>query len=170
MNIREPGRHARPGRVFLWLGALGLLAGLTALFQAAGPGQGGIVQSLGEPGSSKVVVQRGRNGHYLAEGEINGQPVTFLIDTGATDVALPQDLARRLGLEFGPEVVVMTAGGSMRAWMTRLDSVSVGALTLTGVRGTITAGPLEEVLLGMSFLRHFRLTQNGNRLVIESGG
>ncbi len=170
MNFPEPERNETQGRALLWLGALGLLAALIALFQALLPQNGGIVESFSEGGRAMVVVQRGDHGHYVAEGAINGRPVVFLIDTGATDVALPESLARELGLEFGPRVRVVTAGGPMDAWMTRLDSVSIGDLALSNVRGTITRGALDEVLLGMSFLRHFRLTQQDNHLVIESGG
>jgi aspartyl protease family protein len=169
MNFPAPDHNPNPGRMMLWLGALGLLAALVALFQLISVEPGGIVQTVNESGRTMVVLQRDRSGHYLAEGKINDLQVTFLVDTGATDVALPESTARQLGLEFGPEVVVMTAGGPMGAWMTRLDRVTVGDLTLTNVRGTITRGPLEDVLLGMSFLRHFTITQQGDRLLIESG-
>jgi aspartyl protease family protein len=156
--------------MMMWLGALGLLAALLSLFQLVGPDGGGVVQTVNESGRAMIVLQRDRSGHYVADGEINGFEVTFLVDTGATDVALPEAAARRMGLEFGPEMVVMTAAGPMKAWMTRLDRVSLGGLALTNVRGTITRGPLDEVLLGMSFLRHFRITQQGDRLLIESEG
>lgn len=153
----------------MWLAALGLLAGLTALFQMALRDHGGIVEGSDESGRSMVVIQQDRSGHYLAEGAINGRPVTFLVDTGATDVALPESTARALGLEFGPQVVVMTAAGAVSAWRTRLDSVSIGTITLTNVRATITRSPMEEVLLGMSFLKHFSIRQQGEQLIIESG-
>jgi aspartyl protease family protein len=163
----HPQGHGAP-RWVPWLFAFGLLAGLTVLFSAAGPGHGGIVQGVTETGRSMVILQRDRSGHYLAEGAINGVAVDFLLDTGATDVAIPERLARELGLEFGPDVAVMTAAGPVRGWMTRLESVSLGGLSLANVRGTITAGPLDEVLLGMSFLKHFRLTQQGDELIIEA--
>ncbi len=172
----QPSEHdprsgdSRAGRRFLWLAALGLLTGLTAMFQRALRDNGGIVESSGDSGRSMVVIQLDRSGHYLAEGAINGWPVTFLIDTGATDVALPESVARALGVDFGPQVMVMTAAGAVSAWRTRLDSVSIGTITLTNVRATITRGPMEEVLLGMSFLKHFSLRQQGEQLIIESGG
>ncbi|NIM69147.1 MAG: TIGR02281 family clan AA aspartic protease [Xanthomonadales bacterium] len=169
MSERHPGHPHRAGRRLLWLGALGLLAGLTALFQAIGTRSGGIVESHNDSGRALVVVQRDRSGHYLAEGAINGQPVRFLIDTGATDVALPEATARALGLEFGPRVVVSTAAGPMAAWMTRLERVTLGSLELSNVRATITPAPLPEALLGMSFLRHFKLRQERDQLIIESG-
>lgn len=157
------------GRLFLWLAALGMLAGLTAIFSAAQRNSGGTVVSIDESGRAMVILQRDRSGHYLAEGEINGLPVTFLVDTGATDVALPEATARRLGLAFGPQVMVMTAAGPVSAWRTRLDRVTIGSLALNNVRAMITRGPMNEVLLGMSFLRHFSLRQQGEELIIESG-
>lgn len=159
---------AMRGRWLPWVGALGLLVALTALFSTSSPDRGSTAYRIDEAGRGQVVLERGRSGHYVAEGQINGAAVAFLVDTGATDVALSESMARQLGLEFGPEVTVMTAAGPVRAWMTRLDRVSIGALSLENVRGTITRGPLNEVLLGMSFLRHFRLTQQGNELLIES--
>ncbi len=154
----------------LWLAAIGLLAGLTVLFQVAQPGRGGVVKSVNEAGRSLVVLERHRSGHYLAEGEINGQSVIFLVDTGATDVALSEHMATELGLDFGPQVTVMTAAGPVRGWKTRLASVSIGSISLNNVGATITRGPLNEVLLGMSFLKHFTLHQQGKQLIIASGG
>ena len=106
-------------------------------------------------------------GHYIAEGQINGRPVTFLVDTGATDVALPESMARALGLDFGPRVQVMTAAGPSSAWVTRLDEVSVGGIRRENVRATITGGEFNGILLGMSFLRHFDLQQSNGRLIIR---
>ncbi len=165
-----PDPQAPPrGRGLLMLGAIGLLAGLTALFSAAGPDRGSTAYRVDEAGNAQVVVARDRSGHYVAEGAINGIPVTFLVDTGATDVAISEALARELGLELGPQITVMTAAGPVPARMTRFDEVSVGPLRISNVRGTVTRSAMDEVLLGMSFLRHFRLTQQGNELLIETG-
>lgn len=162
--------ESRAGTRLLWLAAFGLLAGLTGLFQAAQRGNGGVVESISESGRAMVVVKQDRSGHYLANGMINGQPVTFLVDTGATDVALPESTARALGVEFGPQVMVMTAAGPVSAWRTRLDRVSVGSISLSNVRATITRGGMDGVLLGMSFLKHFSLRQQGDELIIEKEG
>jgi aspartyl protease family protein len=116
-----------------------------------------------------VVVQQNESGHYIVPGEVNGKAVTFLVDTGATDVALPAAMARSLGVEFGPQVLVMTAAGPVQAWRTRLDRVTVGSISLANVRATITSANMGEALLGMSFLKHFTLRQQGDQLVIESG-
>lgn len=155
------------GKRLAWLAVIGLMIGLTAFYQAVTRRGGGIIESLNENGRAMVVLQRDRSGHYLAQGEINGLPVHFLVDTGATDVAISEKLARSMGLEFGPRVTVMTAAGPAAAWKTRLRSVNLGSLALDNVRATITPGLGREVLLGMSFLQYFSLRQEGDRLMIE---
>jgi aspartyl protease family protein len=165
----QPGNpDSRLGQRMLWLAALGLLGGLTLLFSMFENETGGsTVSSMDSNGSIMVVLEQGRNGHYVAEGLINGQAVTFLVDTGATDVAVPESTARALGLKFGPRVKVMTAAGPANAWMTRLDEVSVGGLRRRDVRASITSGEFNGILLGMSFLRHYDLQQQDGKLVIR---
>lgn len=159
----------RPGKTFAWLAVIGLMLGLTAFYHAITERGGGIQQGIGADGRAMVTLQADRSGHYVAQGEINGQPVVFLLDTGATDVAISDKTARALGLEFGPRITVMTAAGPAVAWRTRLDRVSLGSLALTDVRATITPGLGREALLGMSFLKYFNLRQEGDRLVLQSG-
>ena len=77
-------------------------------------------------------------------------------------------MARSMGLDFGPRTTVMTAAGPAPAWKTRLDWVSAGGLRRENVRATITPGLGNEVLLGMSFLKHFEMRQQGERLLIQS--
>lgn len=157
------------GRGMLWLAAIVLLGGMTLMFSLLdGQRRGGIVRQGAEDGRALVVVQRDRSGHYLAEGTINGQAVRFLLDTGATDVAISERLARSLGLDFGPRVTVMTAAGPAPAWVTRLPEVSLGGLSRANVRAMITPGLGEEALLGMSFLKHYSLRQEGETLEIAA--
>jgi len=164
----DQGNHAnsRLGQRMLWLAAIGLLGGLYMLFSMLENG-GSTVSSVDSTGAAMVVLEQDRSGHYIAEGQINGRPVTFLVDTGATDVALPESTARALGLDFGPMVQVMTAAGPSRAWVTRLDEVGVGDIRRQNVRATITDGEFNGILLGMSFLRHFDLQQSDGRLIIR---
>lgn len=161
---------ARHGRKVYWAAAIALLLGLTALFQSTLRETGGMSLQSDAQGRSVVVLQRHRSGHFLAEGSINAQPVTFLVDTGATVVAVSDQLARQLGLEVGPATTVMTAAGPARGWMTRLDRVQVGTLALHDVSATISPGLGNEVLLGMSFLKHFSLVQEGETLVLTGRG
>ena len=159
---------SRLGRRMLWVAALGLLGGLYMFFSILENDSGpGTVSSVDSNGAAMVVLEQDRNGHYQAEGQINGQPVIFLVDTGATDVALPESTARALGLDFGPKVKVMTAAGPATAWVTRLDVVTVGGIRRENVRATITSGEFNGILLGMSFLKHYGLQQTDGRLVIR---
>jgi aspartyl protease family protein len=160
--------ESRIGRRMIWLASLGLLAGLYALFSTLEQ-DGGTVISVDAGGSAMIVLEQDRNGHYQVEGLINGQTVNFLVDTGATDVAIPESMARALGLDFGPRVQVMTAAGPSKAWMTRLNQVSIGGISRRDVRATITSGEFNGVLLGMSFLRHYSLRQQDGKLVISEG-
>ena len=151
------------------MAALAIMGGLTALYQSAiGPERMRLAEDA--DGRAMVVLERRRSGHYLADGAINGQPVRFLVDTGATDVAISDRIARSIGLEFGPRMTVMTAAGPVRGWMTRLDSVELGALALSDVRATIAPGLGDQALLGMSFLKHFSIVQEGETLVIAIPG
>ena len=116
----------------------------------------------------EVVLKRNPNGHYLAGGEINGVRVTFLLDTGATDVAISEELAKRLDLRRGAVRLSRTANGTVRSWNTVLDDVKLGSIRLGNVRASILptmhAG---EVLLGMSFLKQLELVQRGNMLTLK---
>ncbi len=124
------------------------------------------VVTEGEP--QEVVLVRNKFGHYVATGGINGEAVVFMLDTGATDVAVPLALANRLNLERGAEAVFNTANGKITAWRTRLERVTLGGIELTNVRGSILPSMEgDEVLLGMSFLKHLELVQRGNTLKIR---
>jgi aspartyl protease family protein len=119
------------------------------------------------PVAMEVVLERNRAGHYVADGEINGERVTFLVDTGATTVALPMSLARRLGLQLGAAVTVQTAGGPKVAYQTRLASVRLGGIEQKDVPAIASEGMEGAgVLLGMSFLRHLEFSQRDGRLVL----
>jgi aspartyl protease family protein len=159
---------SRTGRRLAWLAAIGAIIGLTAFYQALSPGAGGLEQSVSGPAGGRVVLKRDRSGHFMASGAINGQAVNFLVDTGATDVAVSESAARALGLEFGPRTAVMTAAGPAPAWMTRLDRVSIGSISLNDVSATITPGLGSQALLGMSFLKHFEMHADGDRLEIAA--
>jgi len=119
--------------------------------------------------SHKVVLDINRYGHYVASGEINGESVTFLLDTGATSVSLSSALADKLMLEPGRPVRLSTANGEVTGYAVTLDAVSLGGLVRNDVRAHINPGlGGDEVLLGMSYLRHFQLKQHRDTLTIES--
>ena len=119
-------------------------------------------------GPATVRLRQNRQGHYVAPGEINGEPVTFLLDTGATEVSIPGTLARRLGLRSGRARNTTTANGTITTYGTRLDAVKVGPIVLRGVNAHINPHISGEgVLLGMSFLRHLDFEQSGRNLTLR---
>lgn len=116
----------------------------------------------------EIVLQANRSGHYVASGQINGETVTFLLDTGATQVALSTDLANRLGLKRNAQVAVDTANGRVAGYQTRLDRVRLGDIELNNIGALITDGIRDDVvLLGMSFLKHVEFTQRGSVLILR---
>lgn len=116
----------------------------------------------------EVVLERNRFGHYVATGKINGQDVVFLVDTGATDVAIPEHTADRLGLNRGQAYRARTANGLATAYDTHLDSVSLGDIELRDVDASILVNSgMNEILLGMAFLKKLELVQKGNQLTVR---
>ncbi|MDX1346077.1 MAG: TIGR02281 family clan AA aspartic protease [Sedimenticolaceae bacterium] len=126
-----------------------------------------VVSRVDPGGSPEVLLQQNRAGHYVATGAINDVPVVFLVDTGATDVAVSQKVAERIGLEKGFRVTVNTANGTAYGWNTILDKVTLGNIEMTAVPATIMPGLGQEALLGMSFLKRLTLIQRGEELLIR---
>jgi aspartyl protease family protein len=127
-----------------------------------------IYTSQAADGQVEVRLQRNRSGHYVASGEINGHPVEFLLDTGATDVSIPADLADRLGLKRGRQSTYQTANGLVTAWQTVADEISLGPLRLGPVTASINPQFRgDAVLLGMSFLKQLDFSQQGNTLTLK---
>lgn len=121
-----------------------------------------------ERGYKQVVLQQNQGSHYVTTGTINGEPVTFLLDTGATRVSIPENVARRLDLRRGSPMQANTANGSITIYNTEVQSVAIGEIALSDVRASINPHmDGDEVLLGMSFLRHLTLIQQGNTLILR---
>jgi aspartyl protease family protein len=99
-----------------------------------------------------VTLQRDPSGHYRAEAYINGVKANVLVDTGATGVAISQELANTLGIRSNAAISTTTANGETISYMTRLASVKLGGIEARDVAATITPGLEGEALLGMSFL------------------
>lgn len=120
-------------------------------------------------GRIEVALQRNRQGHYLARGEINGQPQTFLLDTGATDIVIPGEIARRLRLRSLGTDYAMTANGMIEVERTLLESVSIGDIILYNVPASINPamGADSAILLGMSALRQLDFTQRDGVLTLS---
>ncbi len=169
----EPSDQRSMGRGMIIGAWVLLLALLTTLFQ------GLLVQQhnpnrdptgdIGADGVREVVLQRNSQGHYVADGSINGHPVVFLIDTGATDVAISEALANRLRLEKSGGAFSRTANGVVAVWQSVLAHVSLGVIRMEQVRASVLPDmqPANHVLLGMSFLKQLELVQKDGSLTLR---
>lgn len=116
----------------------------------------------------EIVLERNRYGHYVTTGSINNQEVVFMIDTGASGVAIPEHIASKLGLKRGPAMDIQTANGIARAYLSTLQSVAVGDIELENVKAVINPNDsMDEILLGMSFLKDIEFTQRGDTLILR---
>lgn len=105
-----------------------------------------------------IVLPRARDGHYYLTLDINNVPVEFVVDTGASQVVLTQDDAKRIGLNplaLSYLGTASTANGTVRTAAVRLDTVSLGAITDTRVRAVVNDGVMNGSLLGMTYLSNF---------------
>lgn len=126
------------------------------------------VQTSSDSGVREVVLKRNKYGHYVATGAINRQPVVFMLDTGATGVAIPQQVAQKLKLQPGRALRTQTANGVATSYAVTLDQVGLGGIELENVRAAISPGlNTDQVLLGMSFLKHIEFTQRGDSLILR---
>ena len=123
---------------------------------------------IADNGEVTVRLTQDVSGHYFTRGEINGNAVSFLVDTGATKIAIPEHIANNLDLKLGRKSQSYTANGVAASYRTRLDTVSVGGITLTNIDASISPGLIgDEILLGMSFLKHLNLEQRDGALTIS---
>jgi aspartyl protease family protein len=120
-------------------------------------------------GAREVVIPVGAGGHFVTSGSINGRPVRFMVDTGATLVAMGRGEADRLGIDLrGAETgLSQTAGGVVRVQLIKLASVKVGEVELYNIPGVVVPGEMPQVLLGNSFLSRLQMRRENHLLRLE---
>lgn len=152
----------RLGHTFLlagiWLG-LGLLIYVFFLRQEAPP-----VQLVG---ADQVELQRARDGHFHIDGAIEGEPVRFLIDTGASTVSISRQLAERMGLGCDVASSFHTANGVVQGCTTRVSQLEFGPFRLSNLSVAVLPNLSSHALLGMNALRRVRLEQAGDTLSLS---
>ena len=167
-NQESAAKSSHFAVVILWVVILG---GITWFFgyllnNLHNPNQR-VISTLNN-GASEVRLKQNNRGHYLAKGKINDHEVVFLLDTGATHLSIPKPIADKLNLKEGVSIPVNTANGSIIVQTTRLKTVSLGNITLQNIIANINPHMQgDEILLGMSFLKHLELIQRGNVLTIR---
>ena len=168
-DIREQKRMGLTMQALAWVVLLGLGVFFFSdvLDKQHNPNQD-LQTRYGDEGVREVVLQRNKFGHYVTSGAINGKPVVFMLDTGATGVAIPDAVASNLGIKRGRAFATQTANGLSTSYAANLESVSVGEIELQNVRAGITPGlQTQQILLGMSFLKHIEFTQRGDTLILR---
>ena len=128
-----------------------------------------IQQGYKKPVTNKMTLYANRSGMFMTGGRINGQTTKFMVDTGATYVALSSTEADKLNLEFksGPQVKLQTANEVASGWLINLESVKVGDIQIPQVKAVVMEGDTPHVLLGMSFLKHLKMERNGAAMTLE---
>jgi len=149
------------GYAVIWL-SLGVLVYLT--FSAVVSPK--IARPVITDGGGVVTIERSRDQHFYVEGAINGHPVTFLVDTGASLVSVSDDVARKIGLARGAPAIFGTAGGRAVGRIVPEASVRVGGIHVDGIRVGVGTG--EQALLGQNFLNKVELTQGNDRMVLRA--
>ena len=116
-----------------------------------------------------VVLKADTLGHFSGRGEINGVPVDFLIDTGATTVVIDAQLARKLRIDYqnGERLPVATANGVGVAWRVALAEVKLGPLSANQIDGVVIETGLGQPLLGASFLNRMDMKREGGEMTLS---
>ncbi|MDE2259709.1 MAG: retroviral-like aspartic protease family protein [Betaproteobacteria bacterium] len=147
--------------VAVWLFFFGAL-----YFYISGKFNPNTAEKLGS--SNQVVLARDLSGHYHAEAFIDGTKVIVLVDTGATDVAISQALADKIGIKSHSAIQTQTANGNSVGFMTRLKSIKIGGIEVSDVAATIVpklSGA--DALLGMSFLNRMDINLHNGVMTIK---
>jgi aspartyl protease family protein len=130
--------------------------------------------SVGEQAGSKssgsrIVLTAGDGGHFLAQGSINGKSVQFMVDTGATAVAMGAAEAKRMGIDYtaGKPVRMSTANGQALGYLLTLNTVRIGDVEVQNVEAIVAQQAMPYVLLGNSFLTRFSMRRDADQMVLE---
>lgn len=131
----------------------------------------GLVVAATVGGKGQVTLYTAGGAHFFADGFINDSPVKFLVDTGATIIAINSHVAARAGIDYkstGRQEVVSTASGMARSYAVKISKVQVGEITLYNVDGSVIEGNFpQQPLLGMSFLGQLDMKREGEKLELK---
>ena len=117
---------------------------------------------------NRIVLNASSGGHFLTAGQINGRAVQFMVDTGATSVAMSAADAERTGIKYleGQPVQMSTANGVTRGYRVKLNSVRVGDVEVYDVDAVVSPQPMPHMLLGNSFLTRFQMLRENEQMIL----
>ena len=154
------GSHANYAAFWLLVGGIGYLAFNAFVSPKV---------AVATRGSGTVVIERSHDQHFYVEGAINGHPVTFMVDTGATVVSVNEELARKMRLGPGVPAIFDTAAGRVEGRIVPDATVQIGDIRVEGIRvGINSGGP--AALLGQNFLNKIDLRQSPERMTVRVPG
>jgi aspartyl protease family protein len=125
--------------------------------------------AIGSSNGSTVSMSSDSRGHFLANGQINGRGTRFMVDTGATLIAMGEDEAQRLGIAYkdGQKIGIRTANGNTYGYLIKLNSVRIGDVEVFNVEAAVQPSPMPYVLLGNSYLTRFQMKRENDTLTLE---
>jgi aspartyl protease family protein len=134
-------------------------------------GIGQQVYSVGGGGNAPTAISltSDANGHFMTSGSINGSVARFMVDTGATMVAMGAGDARRANIDYtkGVSGTMLTANGPVRVWRVSINALRIGDVLLNGVDGVVQEHDMPFVLLGMSFLNRMEMQRSGETMTLR---
>jgi aspartyl protease family protein len=169
VSQQPPGKRA--GRILLimaWCAGLFLATRFFGQWEAHQENPNTQVASQHGDGYIEVKLLGNNQGHFVSNGQINGKTVEFMLDTGATDVSIPAEVADSLQLKRGMPLTVNTANGRAQGFRATLDRLQIGDIELTDVRALVVPGlEGEQILLGMSAMKQLEFTQRGGTMLLR---
>ncbi|MCL2346549.1 MAG: TIGR02281 family clan AA aspartic protease [Desulfobulbus sp.] len=125
--------------------------------------------SASTDGSGKIVLAADANGHFFTTGTVNGATIRFMVDTGASTIALGISDARRIGLDLnsGERAYTQTANGTVEVRRVKLDTVTIAGVTLHYVEASVLPTDQPIALLGMSFLNRMEMHRDGSTMTLR---
>ena len=117
---------------------------------------------------SRIVLTAGSGGHFITAGQINGKAVQFMVDTGATSIAMGAADAERVGITYknGQLVQLSTANGVTQGYRIKLNSVRIGDVEVFDVDAVVSSQPMPYMLLGNSFLTRFQMLRENEQMTL----
>jgi aspartyl protease family protein len=124
--------------------------------------------SAAKSGGKRIVLTAGSGGHFMTPGQINGRAVQFMVDTGATGIAMSAADAERAGINYkgGQPVQLSTANGVTQGYRVKLNSVRVGDVEVHDIDAVVSPQPMPYMLLGNSFLSRFQMSRDNDQMTL----